>query len=98
MNEIANTRLAVVPVASVLTGLNPDPNVIVKLVTPEVRIRTTRVLPAAGMLVVRVRLAVTVRRTDVFVARLRARVSLARTVWTGVQFVPAGPWIPCGPV
>jgi len=46
---------------------------------------------AAGTIVVSVRFAVTVRRTEVFVPRASAKVSLARFVWTGVQLVPAGP-------
>lgn len=92
-----NTRFVVVPVARVPVGLNPDPKVMVKLDVPDVRIITRRVDPATGTVVVRVRFAVTVRRTEVFVARARAVVSLARTVWTGAQFapfVPAGPWMP----
>src|SRR5690349_14912336 len=97
MKEMAKTREAVVPVASVPTGLKPEPKVTVKLDEPAVRISTVRVIPAAGTVVVRVRLAVTVSRTLVFVARARARVSLARTAWTGAQLVPAGPWMPWGP-
>jgi hypothetical protein len=71
--------------------LKPEPKVIVNEDAPAVRISTTRSSPAAGTVVVSVRLAVTVSRTEVFVPSARASVSLARTVWTGAQLVPAGP-------
>ena len=49
---VTNTRPEVVPVASVVTGLKPEPNVIVRLVAPEVRTMIWRSEPAAGTVVV----------------------------------------------
>ncbi len=50
--------------ASVPVGLKPVPNVIVKLLIPEVRTMIRTSVPAAGTVLVRVRFAVTFSRDE----------------------------------
>jgi len=79
MNEITKRLADVVPVASVPVVLKPVPNVIVRLVTPDVRIIKLQRMPAAGTVVVYVAVAVGVTLAFMFVANAIAVAPSAST-------------------
>jgi hypothetical protein len=77
VNGIAHTLPDVVPVARVPVALNPEPNVIVYDVVPDVKIRRVTIVPAGGTVVVYVAVPVGVTLTTLSDANAIAVVPFA---------------------